>query len=424
MAIKSFKEIIENKGYRINPQDRNIFEESDIQSFFGISENDYIEFVIYDANDNQLNQKNYGGVRYIPLTGQNIRDYFLLTEGTLFQKYKFPSEYFIDVNRLIKEAGYNSGIFKTQITLINKRLGSDKEYDKVWIQEISPSRTEIRVLVHKKGVDLFSELGQQYNAFVNDLEFRDDTIRTIFEYIEQINPSVISTYLKSTYSEKWVQKLVQEYNLKDLDLFCTQIYNKFMESTIYEFTNRISDINDINYGKPKGVKNSITLSKNDIRKICERILVNVLHKFMLVPNVSFGSKVNQTIQSMDEVEKIIQTKTSDLQIDTKIPEKKIAVIIKETPPEEVIKEKAIKDVISDVIKDDIIIPKTDILPADEVGVLPKLEPPQEIVVEPKPIGALRGIFRGRGREIDNFQDEGNRRNSFDMIDSVQNRILE
>jgi hypothetical protein len=81
-------------------------------------------------------------------------------------------------------------------------------------------------------------------------------------------------------------------------------------------------------------------------------------------------------------------------------------------------------VISDVIKDDIVIPKTDILPADEVGVLPKLEPPQEIVVEPKPIGALRGIFRGRGREIDNFQDEGNRRNSFDMIDSVQNRILE
>jgi hypothetical protein len=404
MAIKSFKEIIENKGYRINPQDRNIFEESDIQSFFGISENDYIEFVMYDINDNQLNQKNYGGVRYIPLTGQNIGDYFLLTEGTLFQKYKFPSEYFIDVNRLIKEAGYNSGIFKTQVTLINKRLGSDREFDKVWIQEISPSRTEIRVLVHKKGKDIFPELAQQYNAFVNDLEFRDDTIRNTFEYIEQINPSAISSYLKSKYSEKWIQKLVQEYNLKDLDLFCTQIYNKFIESTIYEFTNRISDINDINYGKPKNVKNGITLSKTDIKKICERLLVNTLNKFMLVPNVSYGSKTNQKIESIDEAEKIIQTKTSDLQIDTKLPEKKIAVIIKETPPEEIIKEKAIKDVLLDVVKNDVIIPKNDILPADEVGISPKLRTQQEIIVEPKPRG-LRRIFGNRNRLGDNIRPD-------------------
>jgi hypothetical protein len=404
MAIKSFKEIIENKGYRINPQDRNIFEESDIQSFFGISENDYIEFVMYDINDNQLNQKNYGGVRYIPLTGQNIGDYFLLTEGTLFQKYKFPSEYFIDVNRLIKEAGYNSGIFKTQVTLINKRLGSDREFDKVWIQEISPSRTEIRVLVHKKGKDIFPELAQQYNAFVNDLEFRDDTIRNTFEYIEQINPSAISSYLKSKYSEKWIQKLVQEYNLKDLDLFCTQIYNKFIESTIYEFTNRISDINDINYGKPKNVKNGITLSKTDIKKICERLLVNTLNKFMLVPNVSYGSKTNQKIESIDEAEKIIQTKTSDLQIDTKLPEKKIAVIIKETPPEEIIKEKAIKDVLLDVVKNDVIIPKNDILPADEVGISPKLRTQQEIIVEPKPRG-LRRIFGNRNRLGDDIRPD-------------------
>ena len=79
-------------------------------------------------------------------------DYFLIAEGTLLQRYKFPSEYFIDAERLLKEAGYTNGIFKTQITLINKRAGSEKTLDKLWISEISPSRTEIRLFPNTKGL--------------------------------------------------------------------------------------------------------------------------------------------------------------------------------------------------------------------------------------------------------------------------------
>ena len=54
MAIKTFKEILDNKGYRVNSNDRKIFENGDIQSFFGLGQNDCIEFIIYDINDNQL----------------------------------------------------------------------------------------------------------------------------------------------------------------------------------------------------------------------------------------------------------------------------------------------------------------------------------------------------------------------------------
>lgn len=421
MAIRTFKEIIQNRGYRLNPEDRNIFEESDIQSFFGISANDYIEFVLYDVNDNQLSQKTFGNVRYIPLTNQNISDYFLLPEGTLFQKYKFPSEYFIDAKRLIKEAGFDSGIFKTQITLINKRLGSEKDYDKVWIQEISPSRTEIRVIPHKKGLERYEELAQQYNAFVNDLDFRDDVIRDTFEYIEQINPSVISSFLKSKYSEKWVQKLVQEYNLKDIDLFATQVYNKFLESAIYEFTNRISDVNDLNYGKPKPNKNAVTLSKDDVRKTCERLIINAINKLLLIPNVSFGSKMVEKIESMDEVEKILQSKSSDVIIDTKIPEKQIAAIIKETPKADVEKEQQIKKVLLDVVKDDIIINKEDIIPADDIGIVPPMLPPQEIVIEPK-----AGFFKRRNSEVIRRPNDFLNQNEMmgNIIDFPERQILE
>lgn len=414
MAIKTFKEIIDNKGYRINPADRKIFEESDIQSFFGVSENDLIEFVLYDVNDNQLLQGTNGLVRYIPLTNENIKDYFLLPEGTLFQKYKFPSEYFIDVNRLVKEAGYDSGIFKTQVTLLNKRLGSFEDNDKVWIQEISPSRTEIRVLPHKKGLERFPSLSQQYNAFVNNLDFRDDTVRDVFEYIEKINPSNISNYLKTTYTENWVLKLQQEYKI-NLDIFCTEIYSKFIEGVINEFTNRISNINDINYGKPKTTKNAVTLSKNDIKKICERILVNVLNKYMIIPNVSFGSVSNEKIESAEAIEKIIKTKTSDLTIDIKKPIVEEIILTKEKPPLELVKETKLKDVIADVIKDDIIITKDDIIPADEIGIVPVLEPPIERIVGPRRfLGPQRNIVgnpRGAGffdMNQDQNIDYGNR----------------
>ena len=67
-GLKNFKEIIENKAYRINPNDRNIFEQGDLQSFFGLSEDDVIEFIMYDFSENQLPQKDNGLVRYISLT--------------------------------------------------------------------------------------------------------------------------------------------------------------------------------------------------------------------------------------------------------------------------------------------------------------------------------------------------------------------
>jgi hypothetical protein len=195
MAIRNIKEVINNKGYVINPTDRKIFQDGDLQSFFGFSKTDAIEFIIYDINDNQLPQSNGELVRYIPLSTENINDYFLIPEGTIFQKYQLPKEYFIDVERLLGEAGYTNGIFKTQITLLNKRIGSDSKFDKLWIQEISPSRTEVRLLPLNDGLKLNDELRERFDAFVTDKEFRDDTILYAYEVIEKINPAEISTYL-------------------------------------------------------------------------------------------------------------------------------------------------------------------------------------------------------------------------------------
>jgi hypothetical protein len=321
MAIRFFKEVVDSKGYRIDSKDREIFEREDLQSFFGLSDSDAIEFVLYDANDNQLPQSNYGMARYIPLTTQNIGDYFLIAEGTLFQAFYFPNEYFIDIERLIKEAGYDNGIFKTQITLINKRVGSDSKYDKLWISEISPSRTEVRLLPLKRKETVNTELFERYGIFLNDGEFREDTIAYAINFIEKINPSIISSSIKSKYGSEWFDKMRAEFKIKAFESFVTDIHNKFMQSALYEFTNRISDLRDLNYGKPKQTKPKLELSKSKIKDMCFNLIIRAIDFYLLTPDIVGRASADiATDESKDIVGQVLQRTKSDTQIDTTNPE--------------------------------------------------------------------------------------------------------
>ena len=70
MAISRFKEIIDNKGYKITLADRTIFERSVNKSPFGLdstlpnqhNSTDIIEFVLFDSNNNQLPQGDSGNL--------------------------------------------------------------------------------------------------------------------------------------------------------------------------------------------------------------------------------------------------------------------------------------------------------------------------------------------------------------------------
>jgi hypothetical protein len=360
MAIRNIKELINNKGYTINPNDRKIFEEEDLQSFFGFSETDAIEFIIYDINDNQLPQGDGELVRYIQLNSQNISDYFLIQDGTLFQKYKLPSEYFIDAERLLSEAGYNNGIFKTQITLINKRAGSQKSYDKLWINEISPSRTEVRLYPLKEGVLLKPELQERFNIFINDGDFREDTIAYALEFIETIDPTKLSSFVRSKYGNVWVDELISEFKIKDFDVFLNNIYVKFRQASIYEFTNRISKIDDINFGKPKPTKPKIELSKESVVNICKQLLTYIVNYYLPQQNVKLTNTTSNTFESsVDPVSDILQTSESDVVIISKQVELEVKSVTKPNI-------NIISTTIERLIKEEIEIPiKTIITPIEE-----------------------------------------------------------
>lgn len=409
MAIKTFKEILQNKGYRIETNDRQIFENGTIQSFFGFSDNDCIEFIIYDLNDNQLPQSVYGQVRYIPMTSENISDYFLIAEGTILQRYKFPSEYFIDAERLLKEAGYTNGIFKTQITLINKRVGSEKLLDKLWISEISPSRTEIRLFPNTKGVEINGNLQDRFNLLLNGGDFRDDVAKFAIQYVENIKATSIGSLLKQKYGDRWFANFVNEYKIQNIDIFVTNIYNKFLESAINEFTGRISDITNINYGKPIPTKPTLALNKEDVRKKVEILLVNSINKYLLIPDIQFGSKKSEKLESIDTAEKILQTKTSDLKINTESPI--VSTVIFKTANETSKKldfEKAIKEELKETLE-------------------PSIEPPvSKAKLFSKENRLMTGVYGNVSRNNRRIANTGfdfrNQNSSIDMIQNEQNLL--
>ena len=109
MAIKNFKSILDKTGYYVSEKDRKIFERGSLPAYFGRGMTDTIEFILYDQGDNILPQGKDGKmVRYVDISNKEaIRRYILIVRPQVSNK---PNEYFVDVEKLINEAGYKNVI--------------------------------------------------------------------------------------------------------------------------------------------------------------------------------------------------------------------------------------------------------------------------------------------------------------------------
>ena len=411
MAIKSFKEILNNKGYRIAKKDREIFEEGTLQSFFGFSDSDVIEFIAYDINDNQLPlQLNPAGdtalVKYIPLTSENIKNYFLIAEGTTLQLGNFPKEYFIDVNQILNDSGYDAGIFKTQVTLLNRRVGDYRQNinAKLWIKEISPSRTEIKVLPQRNNVADSTDLRKRFGMLTNDSDFRDDVIPFVFQFINQVTPNDIDTFIKQIYTTKWFNKLTEEFSIREFDRFATRVHKKYIEAVTNEFQNKISNVNDANFGKKKGGLPSLELSVEAVEQICLKILVDVVDRELPKRQLQKTEIDTELDRSIDRTAAILSSRTSDLVFNAQVPAVEVT-IEKPTTIKEVQVNTKIDDEIKTVIPDlDEVIDFVDPNPIKTV----------EIVSSPNVGGGSSGGGGGSTREFitDVFDEDNFENNSY------------
>lgn len=338
MAIKGFKQVIEKKGYRLDDKDRKIFEKEIKRGYFGFDVGDIIEFVIYDASDNQLPQEIVQGkkVRYISYTDENIQKYFdKVPENKFNKKSNNAQEYFIDTEKLIKEAGYSNGVFKTQLTLLNRRLGSEPRlFDKVWIHEISPSRTEVRVLpVVEDGTSIpNSDLQARYDTFVNCGTFTADVLIFFDEFVTQMDVAkVVRNMLmkKGNISEgqDYIKLIEQEFKMVNFEVYLTQVKKLFQEIIDNYRMNRYYNPFESNYGQPTGDTFGVEF---DIARVFDEVceMASNAAEFSLPKqDIRLNTAKNlQQTKTIDKIEQILLTVTSNEEFQSTRPPAKAAQI--------------------------------------------------------------------------------------------------
>ena len=123
----------------------------------------------------------------------------------------------------------------------------------------------------------------------------------------------------------------RQINIANFDQFTTTVYNKFVEAVGYEYTNRVSKVGDLNYGKQLPPNERISLSKDEIKNTCIRILAQCIDFYLYQRNT-----INQTTsdrgfdESKDPIQFVIQQRTSDTIVTTPTPTTPVIRVNKNT----------------------------------------------------------------------------------------------
>ena len=273
MAAEDFKNIDTRTGFRILDKDRAIIERGKMESYFGRGKEDFIEFSIFDASDNQLPQGESGELtRHISLNRLNINEYFLVKDNGK----DGGVEYFIDVEKIIREAGYEQGLFKIQYQLLNNRVGRYNT-EKMFIHEIAPSRTEIRLVpVTDTDGKVDEELFKRYDGFTKGKTFRDDVIYLYDTFIDTIKVEEIITRFLNKYGAPYRDLILKEFKVTSFEGLIKRIVDKLKQAMQYFTEGKYFDPADqINYGKPNPNSDDTFLDVNELLKNILKITCDI-----------------------------------------------------------------------------------------------------------------------------------------------------
>ena len=258
MSIKkytNFEEInskVENKGQFLQKDDLFIVSKTEIEETdFGDCKYDVMEVSVYDINNNLLPQKSGGNVAYIK-TG-DIKNYLynLTNKGG-------QQELAIDAEKLLKELGFTNGILKLNLNFVRNKVGTDDTLTRVWIQEISPSREEIRILPLKTKDEAINQLtNKEFKNIHNlskDFKYYKKNILTALDTFEFSHLSTIDDALVNQFGNDFKSTLKKDFGLSDLDAFRDRIFKDFKDSITYWVNNKYYDVTQSNFGKPSEVR--------------------------------------------------------------------------------------------------------------------------------------------------------------------------
>jgi hypothetical protein len=124
---------------------------------------------------------------------------------------------------------------------------------KVWIQEVSPSRNEIRILPLKtKDSNINLITNRQFKnlkSLNKDFLYYKTSILDSLNAYENSFLTKIDSYLESKFGNDFFRILRKDFGLTKFDNFRTKIFEDFKLSVGYYLTNKYYNVGESNFGK-------------------------------------------------------------------------------------------------------------------------------------------------------------------------------
>ena len=258
MSIKKYTNFesidtnVSNRGEFLQENDRFIINQNQIEDTdFGDCKYDVMEVSVYDVNSNLLPNKNGNNVAYIK-TG-DIKNYLYNIKNNAGQK-----ELAIDIEKLLNHLGFTNGILKVNINFVRNKVGSENELTKVWIQEISPSREEIRILplvTNDKLVnDRTSKEFENINNLSKDFKYYKKNILDSLDSLESTYLDSVNNLMINKFGKDFESILRKDFGLSNFNAFKKRIFSDFKTSISYWVNNREYKISESNYGKQSAIR--------------------------------------------------------------------------------------------------------------------------------------------------------------------------
>lgn len=241
-----------NEGKFIEADDLFIVSKNEIEKTdFGIGKYDVMEVSVYDINNNLLSQKSGKNVAYIKKG--DIQNYLYNITNKTGQK-----ELAINIEKLLNELGFTNGILKVNINFVRNRVGSDNELTRVWIQEVSPSREEIRIIPLKtKDANInFLNNNQFKNLKSLNKEFlyyKDSILNSILSF-DNTFLTKIDSYLETKYGKDFFNTLKSDFGLSNFANYRNKIFEDFKTAVTYYLNNKYYNITESNFGKASEIR--------------------------------------------------------------------------------------------------------------------------------------------------------------------------
>jgi len=254
MSIKKYTNIdainnkTDNQGQYLQSEDLFIISNNEIEDTdFGDCERDVMEVSVYDINNNLLPHKTGNNVAYIK--PNNIKDYLYNIINKGGQK-----ELAINIEKLLNDLGFTNGILKVNINFVRNRVGTDNDMTRVWIQEVSPSREEIRIVPLKtKDTGVNTLTNNQFKNLDNlhkDFKYYKKNILDSLDRFEATSLTKIDDVMVAKFGNDFINVLRKDFGLRDFKGFRTRIFENFRDSIKNWVNNKYYDISQSNFAKP------------------------------------------------------------------------------------------------------------------------------------------------------------------------------